>query len=39
LEACKEFVAKVERGEARSKASYAQMKAAINKAESDNGEQ
>lgn len=33
LEACKEFVRKVECGEARSKRSYAQMKAAIAKAE------
>lgn len=32
-EACKEFVRKVERGEARSVKSYAQMKAAISKAE------
>jgi hypothetical protein len=33
LAACKEFVRKVECGEARSKRSYAQMKAAIAKAE------
>ena len=33
LEACKEFVRKVECGEARSTRSYAQMKAAISKAE------
>ena len=33
LEACKEFVRKVECGEARSKRSYQQMKAAISKAE------
>lgn len=33
LEACKEFVRKVECGDARSKRSYAQMKAAIAKAE------
>lgn len=33
LEAAKEFVAKVERGEARSKQSYAAFKAAIAKAE------
>lgn len=33
LEACKEFVRKVECGEARSRRSYAQMKAAINKVE------
>jgi len=33
LAACKEFVRKVECGEARSTRSYAQMKAAIKKAE------
>jgi hypothetical protein len=33
LEACKEFVRKCECGEARSTRSYAQMKAAISKAE------
>jgi hypothetical protein len=33
LEACKEFVRKVECGQARSKRSYAQMKYAIKKAE------
>ena len=33
LAACREFVRKVECGEARSKRSYAQMKAAIDKAE------
>jgi len=32
LEACKEFIRKVECGEARSKRSYAQMKEAIKKA-------
>jgi len=35
LAACKEFVRKVECGEARSKRSYAQMKAAILKAEGE----
>lgn len=33
LEACKEFVRKVDCGEAKSKRSYAQMKSAIEKAE------
>lgn len=33
LEACKAFVAKVDRGEARSSESYQQMKSAIEKAE------
>jgi len=35
LEACKEFVRKVECGQARSTASYQQMRAAIAKAESN----
>lgn len=35
LEACKEFVRKCECGEARSTRSYAQMKAAIAKAEAE----
>lgn len=35
LEACKEFCRKVESGEAKSSRSYAQMKAAIAKAEGD----
>ena len=35
LAACKEFVRKCECGEARSRKSYAQMKAAIAKAEGD----
>jgi len=37
LEACKEFVRKVDCGEARSVKSYAQMKAAIAKAEGAEG--
>ena len=35
-EACKEFVRKVENGEARSRHSYQQMKAAVEKAERTN---
>lgn len=35
-EACKEFVRKCECGEARSRRSYAQMKAAVEKAERTN---
>lgn len=35
-EACKEFVRKVESGEAKSKRSYAQMKAALAKADGQN---
>lgn len=38
LEACEEFVRKVDAGEARSKRSYAQMKAAIAKARGQCGE-